>query len=51
MSEQEHVREPASSPCEAPPDSWDSGHDDRLNLRWSVTGPKKQENIEYTYSW
>jgi Family of unknown function (DUF6314) len=26
-------------------------HDDRIDLRWSVTGPQKQETIEYTYSW
>jgi hypothetical protein len=23
----------------------------RILLRWAVTGPKKQEEIEYTYSW
>jgi hypothetical protein len=25
-------------------------HDQRLTMRWSVTGPRKQEEIEYTYS-
>ena len=26
-------------------------HEDRLVLRWSIDGPRKQEEIEYVYSW
>ena len=26
-------------------------HDDRILLRWEVTGPRKRESIEYVYSW
>lgn len=26
-------------------------HESRLWLRWTVTGPKKQECIEYSYEW
>jgi hypothetical protein len=25
--------------------------DDEITLRWSVTGPQKSEEIEYTYAW
>jgi hypothetical protein len=26
-------------------------HGDHISLRWSIDGPRKQEEIEYTYSW